>query len=110
MNQSTPQKLAQEVSTSDEKCDKSFAYQSYVETIKDVLLLEKGDVEDWRCVLPLGTVVCYKNNKNIQVVTILHYYINSFLNKLQYFHNFLFLNFFKFICQCIKRLCAKMAM
>nr|XP_024388406.1 uncharacterized protein LOC112288459 isoform X1 [Physcomitrium patens] len=68
VNQSTPQKLAQEVSTSDEKCDKSFAYQSYVETIKDVLLLEKGDVEDWRCVLPLGTVVCYKNNKNIQIM------------------------------------------
>ena len=53
-------------------------------TMRDFLLIEKGELESWRCILPTGSVVRYKNNGNAQVN--LHfvfsqikkdYYINS---------------------------------
>lgn len=36
-------------------------------TMRDFLLKEKGDLESWRCILPSGTVVRYKNNGDAQV-------------------------------------------
>ena len=37
------------------------------QTIRDILMKEKGDLEAWRCVLPSGTVVRYKQNGDAQV-------------------------------------------
>jgi len=37
------------------------------QTMRDLLLKEKGDLESWRCILPSGTVVRYRNNGNAQV-------------------------------------------
>ena len=41
---------------------------SNVQTIRNILLQEKGDLEAWRCILPSGTVVRYMNNGNAQVI------------------------------------------
>lgn len=37
------------------------------QTMRDFLLIEKGELESWRCILPTGTVIRYKNNGNAQV-------------------------------------------
>lgn len=37
------------------------------QTMRDLLLKEKGDLESWRCILPSGTVVRYRNNGDAQV-------------------------------------------
>lgn len=37
------------------------------QTMRDFLLKEKGDLESWRCILPSGTVVRYRNNGDAQV-------------------------------------------
>jgi hypothetical protein len=42
---------------------------SNTQTIRDILLKEKGDVELWRSVLPSGTVIRYKENGGAQVLT-----------------------------------------
>jgi len=40
---------------------------SNIQTIKDILLEEKDDEEAWRCILPMGTVIRYKDNGDAQV-------------------------------------------
>lgn len=37
------------------------------QTMRDFVLKEKGDLESWRCILPSGTVVRYRNNGDAQV-------------------------------------------
>ncbi|KAH8944050.1 hypothetical protein BDL97_13G088400 [Sphagnum fallax] len=41
---------------------------SNTQTIRDILLKEKGDVELWRSVLPSGTVIRYKENGGAQIL------------------------------------------
>lgn len=37
------------------------------QTIRDLLCIEKGELESWRCILPTGTVIRYRHNGNAQV-------------------------------------------
>jgi len=48
----------------DEKKDNRI---SNIQSIKDILLQEKGDTEAWRCILPTGTIIRYKDNGDAQV-------------------------------------------
>jgi hypothetical protein len=41
---------------------------SNIQTIRNILLQEKGDLEAWRCILPSGTVIRYMNNGDAQVI------------------------------------------
>jgi hypothetical protein len=41
---------------------------SNIQSIKDILLQEKGNTEAWRCILPTGTVIRYKDNGDAQIL------------------------------------------
>jgi hypothetical protein len=58
----------------DEKKDSTI---SNIQTIKDVLIQEKGDTEAWRCILPTGTIIRYKDNGDAQVSN------SKYFNKLE---------------------------
>lgn len=36
-------------------------------TMRELVFREKGELESWRCILPSGTIVRYRNNGDAQV-------------------------------------------
>ena len=54
---------------------------SNTQTIREIILKEKGDIEAWRCVLPSGTVVRYKQNGDAQVNVPIPSVRSNILNK-----------------------------